>query len=110
MWKADKKILEEFENLNDVGLVEFERAVEGDTVVFIQFEIETIEVRDAVVHTVDHFLLKIKKSRIVERHPHLASESGCRVVTHWTKLQLQFIRLRKDGIDENWLFGVCRRK
>jgi hypothetical protein len=96
MWKAGKKVLEEFENLIDVGLEEYESAVKSDKVVFIQFEVEMIEVKDAVVHMVNHFLLKMKKGRIVEGDPYMAHEGGCRIVTHRMKMKLQFIRLRKD--------------
>jgi hypothetical protein len=105
VWKADKEILEKFENLDDVRFVEFKCAVEGNPVVFVQFEVKMIEVWNALIHTIDHFLLKMKKGRLVERDPYMTSESrGC-VVTHWTEMKLQFVRLREDSVDENWLFG-----
>ncbi len=77
MWKACKKVLEEFEDLNGVGFVELESAVECDPVVLCQFEIKTIEFCNAGVHPVDHHWLKVKKCRVVERDSYVASEGGC---------------------------------
>ena len=42
--KAGQEILEKFENLLEVRFVEFEGAVENFSVVFVDFEMETIEV------------------------------------------------------------------
>jgi hypothetical protein len=96
VWKACKKVLGKFENLNGVGLVELEKAVEGDTVVFGQFEVKMIEVGDAGVHPVNHFWLKVKKSRVVERNPYMASEGGCHIMTHRIEAKLKFVQLRED--------------
>ncbi len=94
--EACKKVLEEFENLNGVRLVELESAVECDMVVFGQFENKTIEIGNAGVHPVDHFWLKVKKSRVVERNPYVASEGGCRIMTHRTEPKKEFVWLRED--------------
>ena len=49
MRKACQKIIEEFENLFKVGFVNFESAVP-----LVKVEIETIEVWNAAIHTLDH--------------------------------------------------------
>jgi hypothetical protein len=69
VWKADEKILEEFENFDDVRFVELKCAVEGDMVVLAYCDIDNIVVGVAVVPAVDHFLLMTKESKIVEGDP-----------------------------------------
>ena len=59
VWKAGKQIVKQFENLVDVRFVEFKGAVKRSPVVFVQFEIETVEVWNASVHSLEHPVLKI---------------------------------------------------
>ncbi len=80
--KACQKILKEFENLSDVRFVQLERAVKRCPVVLVQFEIETVEVWNAAIHTLDHLVLKVKKGCVVEWNPDVADEGGGRVVPH----------------------------
>jgi hypothetical protein len=61
-WKAGKKVLEKFENLNDVRLVELKSAVECDPIVVGKFEIKMIKFGNASVHPVDHLWLKVKRA------------------------------------------------
>jgi hypothetical protein len=61
MRKACQEVLKEFENLSDVGFVQFERAVKRCLVVLVQFEIEMVEVWIAAIHTLEHLVLKVKK-------------------------------------------------
>jgi hypothetical protein len=96
MRKACQEIPEEFENLFEVGFVKFEGAVESFSVVFIEVKVESIEVWNAAIHTLDHLILELKKSRVVEWNPDMTGESRSRVVTHGPKTKLKFVRLRKD--------------
>ena len=91
--KAGQKILEQFEHLLKVRFVEFEGAVENFSVVFVNFEMETIEVWNAAIHTLGHLSLKFKKSRVVERDPDMTCEGRSRVVTHGPKTKLEFVLL-----------------
>ena len=91
--KAGQEILEKFENLLEVGFVEFEGAVESFSVVFVDFEMEMIEVWNAAIHTLGHLSLKFKKSGVVERDPDMTCEGRSRVVTLGPKAKLEFVRL-----------------
>jgi hypothetical protein len=93
MREACQKIIEEFENLFKVRFVNFESAVQSGPVPLIKVEIKTIEVWNAAVHTLNHFVLKLEKSRVVKWDPYVTDESGSRVVTHWTETKLEFVRL-----------------
>ena len=93
MRKACQKILEKFEDLLDVRFVKFEGAVQRFSVVFVDFEMETIEVWNAAIHTLDHLVLEVEKSRVVERDPNVAGESRSRVVTHWPETKLKSVGL-----------------
>ena len=73
--KAGQKIFEKFENLLEVGFVQFEGAVESFSVVFVDFEMETIEVWNAAIHTLGHLSLELKKSGVVKRDPDMTGES-----------------------------------
>jgi hypothetical protein len=73
--KAGQEILEKFENLLEVGFVKFEGAVESFSVVFVNFEMETIEVWNAAIHMLGHLSLELKKSGVVERDPDMTGES-----------------------------------
>ena len=75
MRKACQKIPEEFENLFEVGFVQFEGAVESFSVVFIEVKVESIEVWNAAIHMLDHFVLKLKECRVVKWDPDMAGES-----------------------------------
>jgi hypothetical protein len=59
MRKACQKILEKFEDLMDVRFVEFKSAVQCSPVVLIKVKVETIEVWNAAIHTLDHLVLKL---------------------------------------------------
>jgi hypothetical protein len=37
--------------------------------------------------------LKLEKSRVVEWDPDVTDEGGSRVVSHWPKTKLEFVRL-----------------
>jgi hypothetical protein len=93
MRKACQKIVEEFENLFKVGFVNFESAVQSGPVPLIKVEIKAMEVWNAAIHTLDHFVLKLEKSRAVEWDPYMTDESGSRVVSHWPKTKLELVRL-----------------
>jgi len=54
VWQAGQKILEEFEDLVDVRLVQFKGAIECSPIVLIQVEFETIKVWNATIHSLDH--------------------------------------------------------
>jgi hypothetical protein len=58
MRKAGQEVLEEFENLPKVGFLEFKSTVQSRPVVLVKVEIEAIEVWNAAIHTLDHFVLK----------------------------------------------------
>ena len=75
MRKAGQEILEKFEDLLEVGFVKFEGAVESFPVVFVNFEVEPIEVWNAAIHTLGHLSLELKKSGVVERDPDMTGES-----------------------------------
>jgi hypothetical protein len=106
MRKAGQEIPEEFEDLFEVGFVQFEGAVEGFSVVFIEVKVESIEVSNAAIHTFDHLILELKKSRVVKRNPDMTGESRSCVVTHGPKTKLEFVRLRKDRVDEYRFLGL----
>jgi hypothetical protein len=74
MRKASQKILEEFENLPKVRFVEFEGAVQSSPVVLVKVEIEAIEVWNAAIHMLDHFVLKLKECGVVKWDPDVADE------------------------------------
>jgi hypothetical protein len=59
--KAGQKIPEQLEHLVKVRFVELEGAVKNFYVSFFNFEMETIEVWNAAIHTLDHLSLKFKK-------------------------------------------------
>jgi len=80
--KACQEVLKEVEDLSDVVFVLFECAVKHCPVVLVQFEIETVEVWNAAIHTLDHLVLKVKKGCVVEWNPDVADEGGGRVVPH----------------------------
>ena len=88
MRKAGQEILEKFEDLLEVGFVKFEGAVESFSVVFVEVEVESIEVWNAAIHTLDHLILELKKSRVVEWNPDMTGESRSRVVTHGPKTKV----------------------
>ncbi len=62
MRKACQKIVEEFENLFKVRFVNLESAVQSSPVPLVNVEIETIEVWNAAIHMLDHFVLKLEES------------------------------------------------
>ena len=74
MRKAGQEILEEFEDLFEVGFVKFEGAVESKSVVFIEVKVEAIKVWNAAIHMLDHLILKFEKSRVVEWNPYVTGE------------------------------------
>ncbi len=74
MRKAGQEVFEEFEDLLEVGLVEFKGAVECSPVVLIKVEMKAIEVWNAAIHTLNHLVLKFEKSRVVEWNPNVAGE------------------------------------
>ena len=96
MRKAHQKILEEFENLFEVGFVKFKSAVECSPVVFVKVEMKAIEVWNAAIHTLNHLVLEFERSRVIERDPYVAGESGSRVVTHRPETKLKFVRLSEN--------------
>jgi len=67
MWKTCQKVLEKVEDLLEVRFVEFKSAIESVPVVFADFEVEFFEVWNAVIHTLNHLVLELEKSRVVER-------------------------------------------
>jgi hypothetical protein len=73
--KACQKIIEEFENLFKVRFVNFESAVQSGPVSLIKVEIKTIEVWNAAIHTLNHSVLKLEKSRVVKWDPYVTDES-----------------------------------
>ncbi len=91
--KACQKIVEEFEDLFKVRFVNFEGAIQSGPVSLIQVEIKPIEVWNAAIHTLDHSVLKLDKSRVVEWDPDVTDEGGSRVVSHGPKMKLKFVRL-----------------
>jgi hypothetical protein len=93
MRKAGQEILEKFEDLLEVGFVKFEGAVESFSVVFVEVEVESIEVWNAAIHTLDHLILELKKSGVVERDPDMTGESRSCVVTHGPEMKLELVRL-----------------
>jgi hypothetical protein len=44
---------------------------------------------------------------VVKRDPDVAGEGGSCVVTHWTKMELEFVRL-SEGVNEYWFLGLGR--
>ncbi len=74
MRKAGQEILEEFEDLFEVGFVKFKGAVEGSPVVLVKVEIEAIEVWNAAIHMLDHLVLEFEKSRVVKWNPYVTGE------------------------------------
>ncbi len=104
MRKAGQEILEEFENLFEVGFVKFESAVESFSVVFIEVKVEAIKVWNAAIHSLDHLILELEKSRVVKGNSNVTGEGGSRVVTHRPEAKLKFVRLSENRVDENWPF------
>ncbi len=78
---------------NNATVERIESAIESVSVVFAQFEVEFFEVRNAVIHTLNHLVLELEKSRVVERDPYMAGESRGRVMTHRTETELKFVWL-----------------
>ena len=93
MWKACQKVLEEVEDLLEVRFVKFKSAIERVPVVFAEFEVEFFEVRNAVIHTLNHLVLELEKSRVVERDPYMAGESRSCVMTHGLETKLKLVGL-----------------
>jgi len=104
MRKACQEIFEKFEYLLEVRFVKFKGAVESFSVVFVEVKVESIEVWNAAIHTLNHLVLEFEKSRVIERDPYMAGESRSRVVTHGPETKLKLGRLRKNGVDQNGLF------
>jgi hypothetical protein len=50
----------------------------------------------------------LKKSRVVKWDPDVTHEGWSHVVTHRTEMELQFVRLSENGIDEYWLLCFWR--
>jgi hypothetical protein len=100
VWKAGQKILEEFEDLVDVRLVQFKGAVECSPIVLVQVEFEAIKVRNAAIHSLDHLRLELQKSGIVKWDPDVADESLGWVVSHGSEAKLKFVWLGEDGVNE----------
>ncbi len=93
MWKTGQEILEEFEYLIDVRLVQFKRAVESSPIVLVQVEIKGIKVWNAAIHSLDHLRLELQKSGVVKWDSDVADESrGC-VASHRSEAKLEFVRL-----------------
>jgi hypothetical protein len=99
MWKTGQKIFKKSEYLPDVRFVLFEGAVECSPVVLIKIEVETIEVWNAAIHMLDHFVLELQKGGVVKWDPDMAREGGSRVVAHWTETKLKFFRQSEDGVN-----------
>ena len=93
MREAGQKILEKFEDLSDIRFVKFEGAVDSFPVVFAEIKVESIKVWNAAIHTLDHLVLEVEKSGVVERDPNVAGESRSRVVTHWPETKLKSVGL-----------------
>jgi hypothetical protein len=93
MWKACQKVLEKVEDLLEVRFVKFKSAIEGVPVVFAELEVEFFEVWNAVIHTLNHLVLELEKSRVIERDPYMAGESRGRVMTHGPKTKLKLVGL-----------------
>jgi hypothetical protein len=93
MWKTCQKVLEKVEDLLEVIFVKLKSAIESVPVVFAEFEVEFLEVWNAAIHMLNHLVLEFEKSRIIERDPYVAGESGSRVVTHGPETKLKFVRL-----------------
>jgi hypothetical protein len=74
MREACQKILEEVEDLFEIGFVKFKSAVECSLVVFVKVEIKAIKVWNAAIHTLNHLVLEFEKGRVIERDPHVAGE------------------------------------
>ncbi len=74
MWKTCQKVLEKSKDLSGVQFIELKPAVERLAVVVRKFEIETVKVGNAGVHSADHLVLEIEKSRVLERDPYVAGE------------------------------------
>jgi len=79
--------------LFEVGFVKFKSAVKCNPVVFVKIEMKAIEVWDAAIHTLNHLVVEFEKSRVIEGDPHVAGESGSRVVTHGPETKLELVRL-----------------
>ncbi len=93
MRKTCQEILEEVEDLFEVGFVKFKGAVECSPVVFVKVEMKAIKAWNAVIHMLNHLVLEFEKSRVIERDPYVAGESGSRVVTHGPETKLKLGRL-----------------
>jgi hypothetical protein len=88
VWKAGQKILEEFENLVDVRLVQFKSGVECSPIVLVQVEFEAIQVWNAAIHSLDHLRLELQKIGIVKWDPDVTDEGRGRVVSHGSEPKL----------------------
>jgi hypothetical protein len=66
MRKACKKVIEESENMSDIGFVKFKGVVESKPVVLVKVEIEAIKIRNAAIYELDHSVLKLKQSRVIK--------------------------------------------
>jgi len=99
VWKTGQEILEEFENLIDVRLVQFKSVVESSSIVLVQVEFEAIKVWNAAIHSLDHLRLELQKSGVVKWDSDVADESrGC-VVSHRSEAKLDFVWLLEDGVN-----------
>jgi hypothetical protein len=79
MRKACQKIVEEFENLFKVRFVNFKSTVQSGPVPLIKVNIKAIEVWNAAIHMLDHSVLKLEKSRVVEWYPYVTVVCGNRL-------------------------------
>jgi hypothetical protein len=77
---------EELENLIYVRFISFEHAVQSCPVVLVQFEIEVVEAWNAGIHSLDHFVLEVEKSGVVEWDSDVAGEGWGLVVSHGTEM------------------------
>ena len=93
MRETCQEVLEKVEDLFEVRFVKFEGAVESLPVVFVEVKVESIEVWNAAIHTLNHLVLELEKSRVIERDPYMAGESRSRVVTHGPETKLKLGRL-----------------
>jgi hypothetical protein len=91
-----KKVMEKFEDLMDIGFVQLKSAVQSCPVVLVKMKVETIQVWNAPVHTLNYFVLELKKSRAVKWDPDVAREGGGHIVTHRTETELKFVRLSEN--------------
>jgi hypothetical protein len=46
------------------------------------------------------------KAGVIEGNPDVAGESGCCVLSHWSKVKLKLFRLLEFGVKQERHFGV----